>query len=214
MLNILGVDLVDTEGNVVASDYHYGSAGGTLYLNVYTLEGLTADAVLTLRSFVYDNAVEETNSTHAILAEKADIPANEGAILAGNGTAKLNIINAATTDWTNNKLEGTTIDSYIEGSAYILSKSKKSLYRAALNKDASGADGTTHFKNNANKAYMPISDANESNFYGLRLPGTTAVENVTVENGVKTIFDLTGRRIENITVPGIYIVNGVKVLVK
>jgi hypothetical protein len=35
------------------------------------------------------------------------------------------------------------------------------------------------------------------------------------ENGeVKTIYDLTGRRVENITAPGIYIVNGKKVLVK
>ena len=45
--------------------------------------------------------------------------------------------------------------------------------------------------------------------------GTTGIENVKGENGkVKTIFDLTGRRVENITAPGIYIVNGKKVLVK
>ena len=66
MLNILGVDLVNAEGEVVASDYHYGSAGGTLYFNEYTLEGegLTAGASLTLRSFVYDNTAtnDRTNS--------------------------------------------------------------------------------------------------------------------------------------------------------
>lgn len=45
--------------------------------------------------------------------------------------------------------------------------------------------------------------------------GVTGIENVKGENGkVKTIFDLTGRRIENITAPGIYIVGGKKVLVK
>ena len=45
--------------------------------------------------------------------------------------------------------------------------------------------------------------------------GTTGIENVKGENGkVKTIFDLTGRRVEDITAPGIYIVNGKKVLVK
>ena len=45
--------------------------------------------------------------------------------------------------------------------------------------------------------------------------GVTGIENVKGENGnVKTIFDLTGRRVENITAPGIYIVNGKKVLVK
>ena len=43
----------------------------------------------------------------------------------------------------------------------------------------------------------------------------TAIENVTVENAaVKGIFDMQGRKIENITAPGIYIIDGVKVLVK
>ena len=45
--------------------------------------------------------------------------------------------------------------------------------------------------------------------------GVTGIEDVKGENGkVKTIFDLTGRRIETITAPGIYIVDGKKVLVK
>ncbi len=45
--------------------------------------------------------------------------------------------------------------------------------------------------------------------------GTTGISEVKGENGnVKTIFDLTGRRVENITAPGIYIVGGRKVLVK
>ena len=55
MLNILGVDIIDSECNVVASDYHYGTAGGTPINNEYTLEGLAAGSELTLRSFVYDN---------------------------------------------------------------------------------------------------------------------------------------------------------------
>ena len=41
----------------------------------------------------------------------------------------------------------------------------------------------------------------------------TAIDNVNVED-VKVIYDVTGRRIEKITRPGIYIVNGIKVLVK
>ena len=45
--------------------------------------------------------------------------------------------------------------------------------------------------------------------------GVTGIEDVKGENGkVKTIFDLTGRRIETITAPGIYIVDSKKVLVK
>ncbi len=43
----------------------------------------------------------------------------------------------------------------------------------------------------------------------------TVIEEVKGENGeVKTIYDLTGRRIDAITAPGIYIVNGKKTLVK
>ena len=45
--------------------------------------------------------------------------------------------------------------------------------------------------------------------------GTTGISEVKGENGnVKTIFDLTGRKVNSITAPGIYIVNGKKVLVK
>ena len=44
--------------------------------------------------------------------------------------------------------------------------------------------------------------------------GESSIDDVVVENGEKVIYDLTGRRIENITNAGIYIVNGKKVLVK
>lgn len=42
----------------------------------------------------------------------------------------------------------------------------------------------------------------------------TAIDDVEAENDEKVIYDLTGRRVENITNAGIYIVNGKKVLVK
>ena len=43
----------------------------------------------------------------------------------------------------------------------------------------------------------------------------TGIDEVKGENGeVKTIFDLTGRKVKEITAPGIYIVNGKKILVK
>ena len=44
---------------------------------------------------------------------------------------------------------------------------------------------------------------------------TTGIENIVVENNaIKGIFDIQGRKVEAITVPGLYIVNGKKVLVK
>lgn len=43
---------------------------------------------------------------------------------------------------------------------------------------------------------------------------TTGIDEVVVEGENNAIYDLTGRRIEQVTKPGIYIVNGVKKLVK
>ena len=163
-------------------------------------------------------AIEEIGTESAQLAEKSDIPARQGAILAGKGTATLTIVDNATTDWSANKLMGTTIDSYIAGDTYVLANGTNGigLYGAILNKDAEGNDGETHFKNNANKAYLPMSTASGAAYYSLRFEGegTTGIENVEVENASNVIYDLTGRRVEAITAPGIYIVGGKKVLVK
>lgn len=44
--------------------------------------------------------------------------------------------------------------------------------------------------------------------------GVTGIEKVEIRNEKSEIYDLTGRRVETITEPGIYIVNGVKKLVR
>ena len=159
-------------------------------------------------------AVTATSETSATLTEKEDIPAGEGAILA-QGTYTLNIAEA-TSDWTDNKLEGTNVNTYIEGPAYVLGLvgGEVALAKAKLNKDANGAEGTTHFLNNANKAYLPASSgaslALRFNFGG----NTTAIESVV--NGLDVnapIYDLSGRRV-NAATKGIYIQNGKKFIVK
>ena len=69
----------------------------------------------------------------------------------------------------------------------------------------------------ANKAYMVLpSDLTNASSLSFRFDGngnTTEIDEVEYET-VKTIYDLQGRKLDAITTPGIYIVNGVKVLVK
>jgi hypothetical protein len=148
------------------------------------------------------------------------IPANTGVLLENAGTYTFK--KAIATEFANvegNLMKGSVEDTYVEGTAYVLANDSElgvGMYMAELNKDAEGNEGTTHFLNNAGKAYLVLpAAANASASYSLSQgEGTTSVENVEVENTVKTIYDLTGRRVEEITAPGIYIVNGKKVLVK
>ena len=118
-----------------------------------------------------------------------------------------------TADVADNQLLGTVVDTNIEGDAYVLGvvDGEVGLYKAL----ASG----TSWKNNANKAYLPASAVPNKTvaFYGFDWDGTTGINEVKTENGeVKTIYDLTGRKLkgENGNLKGVYIINGKKVLVK
>ena len=135
------------------------------------------------------------------------IPANTAVIL-NNGEP---MGEAVDVDFSTNLLRGTTEGTYIDEEAYVLSKvdGVVGFYKAEM------VDGT--WLNNANKAYLPASVVPNKSaaFYGFDWDGTTGIDEVKGENGnVKVIYDLTGRRVEAITVPGIYIVNGVKKLVR
>ena len=143
------------------------------------------------------------------------LPANTGIIVkADKGSYEFKYSADEATDVADNLLKGTVVDENITEDAYVLSVGVNGvgLYGAILNQ----LDGTA-WKNNANKAYLPASAVPNKTvaFYGFDWDGTTGINEVKGENGnVKAIFDLTGRRVEEITAPGIYIVNGKKVLVK
>ncbi len=135
------------------------------------------------------------------------IPANTAVIL-NNGEP---MGEAVDVDFSTNLLKGTAVDTYIDEEAYVLGKvdGVVGLYLAEM------TDGT--WLNNATKAYLPASAVlnKSAAFYGFDWDGTTGIEQIT-DNRVQStaIYDLTGRRVEAITVPGIYIVGGKKVLVK
>ena len=145
---------------------------------------------------------------------KGVIPANTGIIVKANaGEYKLIVGETATADVTDNLLEGTLFNKNIEEEAYVLGivDGLVGLYKAEM------AGGV--WLNNANKAYLPASALTPAQqtaaFYGFDWDGTTGISEVKGESGnVKGIYDLTGRKVENVAAPGIYIIDGVKVLVK
>ena len=120
---------------------------------------------------------------------------------------------------TDNKLEGTVAKETKYTDAYILSAgSKNEIGLYPLSSNTGTATGGS-FINGSHKAYLPVSNAPVagSNGFSFRFEDgmTTGIDNVNRESdNVETIYDLTGRRLEAITAPGIYIVNGNKVLVK
>ena len=176
----------------------------------------------------YYIAADGINGDYVTLTEIENIiPANTAVILegeAGEYTFNVSETNAAAVS--GNLLKGTVINTNIIGQAYVLgiADGEIGLYKTQMsNVTLSNASGTVSvFLNNAYKAYLPASAvpaaANGAASFSFRHgEGTTGVEEVKTENGnVKTIYDLTGRKLkgENGNLKGVYIINGKKVLVK
>ena len=221
---------------IIEGDYEYiglRSGSGAMYIDeiqitwaveaeepasAYTLSVTAAgyatlflDFAAAIPAEVEAYTVTEVNNGYVTLTQvEGVLPANTGVIVkAGEGAYNFVSSAAEVADVAGNKLLGTVVDTNIEGEAYVLGNvGGVGLYKAKM------TDGK--WLNNANKAYLPASEV-PTNVKSLSFrfgEGTTAIENVEVENEVKTIFDLTGRRVEAITAPGIYIINGKKVLVK
>ena len=190
------------EASIEAYTLTVGNAGwATLYLNY--------DAEIPTGVTCY--AVSAVDGEYATLAEvEGVIPANTGVIVeAEAGSYTFEVATEAGSDVAN-ELRGTTVNKYIFEDAYVLGvvDGVVGLYKAQM------AGGV--WLNNANKAYLVVPGASEVASYSFRFgEGTTGISEVKGESGnVKGIYDLTGRRVETITAPGIYVVNGKKVLVK
>ena len=152
------------------------------------------------------------------------IPANSAVILEGEAKEhSFEITNNGYPAIIDNLFQGTVAAEYILGEAYVLGyinvaevgqpeKKEVGLYKTTLNK----LDNTA-FLNNGHKVYLPTSattGASLSASLRFDFGGTTAIEEVETEAVETVIYDLTGRRVNEITKAGVYVVNGKKVLVK
>ena len=150
---------------------------------------------------------------------------NEG---VETGKFTFEYVNETPASISDNKLQGTFYDSYIEYDGgheyYVLAQINGKVGFAKIKRDYNGEgskvgqdNGGTHFKNNANRVYLPIvKDLNPVQSYGVRIvDGTTGIDTI-VTDGVapEAIYDLSGRRVKEMTLPGIYIVNGKKYIKK
>ena len=156
------------------------------------------------------------NGYATLTAVEGVLPANTGVILKNAGTYTFKTA-GATGSAEGNLLRGSVENTYVAGPAYVLANGTNGvgLYKATLNKDAEGADGTTHFLNNANKAYLPAATGAESRFlvFNFGDDNATAIEGIEAENTAgAVVYDLAGRRVQNAQ-KGVFIVNG-KVVIK
>ena len=190
------------EKTVTISEVDYS----TLYLDYATY--IPEDVEVYAVSSIEDGYV-------ALEAVEGVLPANTGVIIKNAGEYIFKAA-GATGDATS-QLQGSTTDTYVAGNAYVLAAKGGvvGLYKAMLNKDENGAEGNTHFKNNAFKAYLPVAEgADAPAMFTLGRGGVdedaTGIDQL-ISNGEVVIYDLAGRRVEKME-KGIYIVNGKKVV--
>ena len=215
---------------VIEGDYEYiglRSGSGAMYLNSIEITWVVEEeepATETWSSFyaAFPVAIPEGVEAYIVTAANAGyvtltqiynaVPANTGVILKGGSIEATNdnYYSGAVAEVTGNLLQGTMTNTYISEEAYVLGKVEGviGLYKALM------TDGL--WLNNANKAYLPASVASGAASYSFRFgEGTTGIDEMTEQRAEsKEIYDLTGRRVEKVTAPGIYIVGGKKVLVK
>ena len=201
-----------------------GSSFKATEYKIHEVEVGTADyATLYLGSKVFipetveAYVVSEATGNYASLTQvTGSLPANTGVILKGEGTHQFITSADAATTIESNLLAGSVENTYVAGPAYVLANGTNGvgLYKATLNKDAEGAVGTTHFLNNANKAYLPAATGAESRFlvFNFGDDNATAIDGIEAESTANVVvYDLAGRRVQKAQ-KGLYIVNGKKVI--
>ena len=155
-------------------------------------------------------AVSAVNGSYATLTEVEGIlPANTAVLVnaaQGNYTFTYTSEAAEATSMLGGTLYNKNVN-HNGATVYVLSNvdGVVGLYPAAANED-----GTVY--NNANKAYL--AGAQDAPYYSFSFDGTTGIEEVENTAAETVIYDLTGRRVQQVNKLGIYIVNGKQMLVK
>jgi len=137
------------------------------------------------------------------------IPANTGVIVVGNqGTYTFTESTGTVAAITDNLLKGVTTSTSVSslgGTIYTLGRGK--------NGGLLGFHKYTGSTLGANKAYLTRNNGNV-NAFDFQFPdGTTFINRLSVTGQKNEIYDLQGRKVENPTT-GVYIINGVKTILK
>lgn len=223
--------------SVTLAESNDGNKYSTLYLgyNAIIPDGVTASIVTGLNDL---GQLIMEDVTDVITNGESILPAKTAVVLSGGvDGAEFNYTETEDEfDTSANILKGTAYTKIVDcrtSSVYMLGRknNRVAFYRAYENFNADGVkqtvDGTTnhnesgYVKCNANKSYLQIDDENDANsqaaaamfsfFFG---GGTTDIDGINaVAEAYEAVYDLQGRKLEKVTEPGIYIVNGKKVYV-
>ena len=142
------------------------------------------------------------------------IPANTGVVLYSETAGTYNFAITEDVEAIASDLRGSVATTYYTeaGTYYALALvgSEVGFYKDAFSNG--------RFQNNSHKAYLYVENTNPAALStSLRFDfdgNTTGVEEVEIRNEKEEIYDLTGRRVNEITKAGVYIINGKKTLVK
>ncbi|MBQ8365066.1 MAG: glycoside hydrolase N-terminal domain-containing protein [Bacteroidaceae bacterium] len=159
--------------------------------------------------------INEVANSYAKMTKIEDniVPAETGIILKGNEDTYRAIINyeGSTGEIADNMLHGTAervlINKESNKAYYILSEVDN---KVGMHTPVKG-DVDTSFYNDSHKAYMIVEGATQIAGYSFKFDwdGTTGIDDVDAEgNTVTAIYDLQGRKVNAITAPGYYIING------